>query len=105
MKIVFILLLLILSIVLFGNWKHKRVEEIKLNQIQVIGSHNSYKIGIEKPLFDYLLKTKPTLSGLELDVFYDPKGLEMVKSLDAEPQPFDVEQKLQLPGVKSNPSI
>jgi hypothetical protein len=102
------------------------VEEIKLNQIQLIGSHNSYKIGIEKPLFDYLLKTKPKLSsleyehiplsqqldlglrGLELDVFYDPKGgyyanpkgLEIVKSLGAEPQPFDVEKKLQLPGLK-----
>jgi hypothetical protein len=101
-------------------------EEIKLNEIQVIGSHNSYKIGIERPLFDYLLKTKPALSGLEyehiplseqlnlglrgleLDVFYDPKGgyytnpqgLEVVRSLGAEPQPFDVDQKLQLPGLK-----
>ena len=76
----------------FSNWKHKRLEEIKLNQIQVIGSHNSYKIGIERPLFEYLLKTIPALSSLEyehiplseqlnlglrdleLDVFYDPKG-------------------------------
>nr|MCU0355414.1 phosphatidylinositol-specific phospholipase C1-like protein [Cytophagales bacterium] len=81
---------------------------------------------IERPLFEYLLKTKPTLSGLEyehiplaeqlnlglrsleLDVYYDPKGgyyanpkgLEIVKSLGAEPQPFDVDQKLQLPGLK-----
>jgi hypothetical protein len=126
MKTVYTILLLHMSIVFFSNWGHKRAEEIKLNQIQVIGSHNSYKIGIEKPLFDYLLKTKPALSslayehiplaeqlnlglrGLELDVFYDPKGgyytnpkgLEIVKSLGAAPQPFDVEQKLQLPGLK-----
>jgi hypothetical protein len=126
MKILYTILLLISSIVFLGNSLHKSVEEIKLNQIQLIGSHNSYKIRIEKPLFDYLLKTKPALSsleyehiplseqldlglrGLELDVFYDPKGgyyanpkgLEIVKSLGAEPQPFDVEQKLQLPGLK-----
>ena len=97
-----------------------------MNQIQLIGSHNSYKIGIERPLFEHLLKTKPTMSGLEyehiplseqlnlglrgleLDVFYDPKGgyytnpkgLEIVKSLGAAPQPFDMEQKLQVPGLK-----
>jgi hypothetical protein len=26
----------------------------KLNDIQVIGSHNSYKIGIEKPMFKFV---------------------------------------------------
>ncbi len=126
MKTLYITLLLIISVVLFSNSARKSLEEIKLNQIQVIGSHNSYKIRIEKPLMDYLLKENPALSsleyehiplseqldlglrGLELDVFYDPKGgyyadpkgLEIVKSLGEEPQPFDVEQKLQLPGLK-----
>jgi hypothetical protein len=126
MKRIYTILLLIISTLFFSNWGYKSLEEIKLNQIQVIGSHNSYKIGIERPLFNYLLKTKPTLSGLEyehmplaeqlnlglrgleLDVFYDPnggyyanpKGLEIVKSLGAKPQPFDVEQKLQVPGLK-----
>ena len=126
MKIVYILLTLIATIVFFTNSVHTTLEEIKLNQIQLIGSHNSYKIGIEKPLMNYLLKKDSALSGLEyehiplseqlnlglrgleFDVFYDPKGgyyagpkgLEIVKSLDAEPQPFDVEQKLQLPGLK-----
>ncbi len=126
MKSLYTILLVILPIVFFSSSVHKSLKEIKLNEIQVIGSHNSYKIGIERPLFDYLLKTKPTLSGLEyehiqlseqlnlglrgleLDVFYDPeggyysdpKGLEIVKSLGAEPEPFDVEQKLQLPGLK-----
>lgn len=126
MKILHTILLLTISIIFFNNSVPKSAEKFKLNEIQVIGSHNSYKIGIEKPLFDYLLKNKPTLSsleyehiplseqlnlglrGLELDVFYDPKGgyysdpqgLEIVRSLGAEPQPFDVEQKLQLPGLK-----
>ncbi len=126
MKTLYFLLLVMMSIVVFSNSVHKSLEEIRLNEIQVIGSHNSYKIGIEKPLYDYLLKGRPAISGLayehiplseqlnlglrglELDVFYDPqggyyadpKGLEIVKSLNAEPQPFDVEQKLQLPGLK-----
>lgn len=126
MKTLYSILLLIISLVFFSNSERKSLAEIKLNEIQVIGSHNSYKIGIEKPLMDYLLKDRPTMSGLEyehiplseqlnlglrgleLDVFYDPKGgyyadpkgLEIVKSLGEEPQPFDVERKLQLPGLK-----
>ena len=126
MKTLCTLLLLIIPILLLSNAGPESSGKIRLNQIQVIGSHNSYKIAIEKPLFDHLLKDKPAVSGLEyehislteqlnlglrgleLDVFYDPeggyyahpKGLDMVKSLGAEPQPFDVEQKLQLPGLK-----
>ena len=126
MKPLYTILLLIMSIVFFSYSVPKSLEEIKLNEIQIIGSHNSYKIGIEKPLMNYLLKENPKLSGLEyehiplseqlnlglrgleLDVFYDPKGgyytdpkgLEIVKSMGAEPQPFDVKQKLQLPGLK-----
>lgn len=126
MKTIFTLLVLIISTVFFNNVRRKSLEEVKLNEIQVIGSHNSYKIAIEKPLFEYLLETRPALSsleyehiplseqldmglrGLELDVFYDPnggyytdpKGLQMVKSIGETPQPFDVEQKLQLPGLK-----
>lgn len=127
MRIVYTISLLILSLLFFNNSVHKNgLGEIKLNEIQVIGSHNSYKIAIESPLFDFLLKEHPSLSsleyehiplseqlnlglrGLELDVYYDPKGgyysnpkgLEIIKSLGEEPQPFDVEQKLQLPGLK-----
>nr|WP_233098818.1 phosphatidylinositol-specific phospholipase C1-like protein [Aureibaculum flavum] len=98
-----------------------------LNDIQVIGSHNSYKIPIEKPLFDYLEKIDSKkmkglqyghislikqldlgLRNLELDVFYDPKGgyfsnpkgLDIVKLAGQEPLPFDSEEKLKLPGLK-----
>ena len=99
----------------------------KLNNIQVIGSHNSYKIPIEKPLFNYLLsldakKAKSLeyghisleeqlnlgLRNLELDVFYDPlgghfsnpKGLGIIKSIGKEPLEYDIDKKLQQPGLK-----
>jgi len=99
----------------------------RLNDIQVIGSHNSYKVAIEKPLYDYLYSLEPEkieglqyghislekqldlgLRNLELDVFYDPlgghfsnpKGLAIVKSLGEEPLAFDVEEKLEVPGLK-----
>lgn len=98
-----------------------------LNDIQVIGSHNSYKIAIEEPLFNYLFKLDSSrakslqyshipleqqldlgLRNLELDVLYDPhggyysnpKGLEIVKSMGQEPLAFDEEQKLKKPGLK-----
>ncbi|KEO75905.1 phosphatidylinositol-specific phospholipase C1-like protein [Anditalea andensis] len=116
----------ILAIVLISHTMPSGNLDIKLNDIQIIGSHNSYKIGIEKPLLDYLMKTRPTLSGLEyehiplseqldlglrsleLDVYYDPKGghytdprgLDIIKSLGAIPEPFDVENKLMEPGLK-----
>ncbi|MFO7825479.1 MAG: phosphatidylinositol-specific phospholipase C1-like protein [Cyclobacterium sp.] len=126
MKLLYTLMVLIVSTVFFNYSSHKNFEETKLNEIQVIGSHNSYKIAIEKPLFDYLLETRPELSSLEyehiplseqldlglrsleLDVFYDPeggyyagpKGLDIVSSKGASPQPFDEEEKLKLPGLK-----
>ena len=126
MKTLFIILLII-PVLFFNNSAQKNSQkEIRLNDIQVIGSHNSYKIGIEKPLFNYLLEKDTSLisleyehipltdqlnlglRGLELDVYSDPeggyysdpKGLEIVKSLGAEPKPFDVEKKLHTPGLK-----
>lgn len=101
--------------------------DVYLNDIQVIGSHNSYKIAIEQPLFNYLFEQDSSrarslqythisledqldlgLRNLELDVFYDPhgsyysnpKGLEIVKALGKEPRVFDKEQKLKQPGLK-----
>ncbi|NBC58496.1 MAG: hypothetical protein GVY05_09475 [Bacteroidetes bacterium] len=101
-------------------------DSIKLNKIQIIGSHNSYKIGIEKPLFDFLLSKNPSvksleyehiplekqlnlgLRSLELDIFHDPeggyysypKGLDIVKQLGFTPREYDDENKLNLPGLK-----
>jgi hypothetical protein len=126
MKIRYILLLWLIPALLFSSSTSEGDKKTKLNDIQIIGSHNSYKVGIEKPLMDYLLKKNPEASGLEyehiplteqlqlglrsleLDIFYDPKGgyhtdpkgLEIVKSVGAEPRPFDEKQKLQQPGLK-----
>ena len=102
-------------------------EEIKLNQIQVIGSHNSYKIAIEDKLWNYLYEKDSAkalslqydhvtiyeqlelgLRHLELDVFHDPKGghfsnpkgLEIVREAGEEPLEYDIEKKLEQPGLK-----
>lgn len=127
MKTFYNIVSLIMSTLFFHNSSGQDSSgKISLNQIQVIGSHNSYKIGIDKPLLNYLADKNSSsmgleyehillseqlnlgLRGLELDVYHDPeggyytnpKGLEIVKSLGAEAQPFDVEKKLQMPGLK-----
>lgn len=101
--------------------------EIHLNDVQVIGSLNSYKIPIEKPLWNYLYKFNASkaeslqyghfslekqldlgLRNLELDVFYDPngghfsnpKGLEIIKEMGEQPLEFDSEEKLRQKGLK-----
>lgn len=119
------LILSVLSLPCFAQ-KSKANENLKLTDIQVIGSHNSYKIGIEKPLMDYLIEKDAQLQsleyehlpltqqldmglrGLELDVFYDPeggyyenpKGLDIVRASGNTPLPFDTEEKLKEPGLK-----
>lgn len=110
------------------NWLEKTVRtKNKLNDIQVIGSHNSYKIAIEPALWGVIEtfdseKAKSLqyghisiikqldlgLRNLELDVFYDPegghfsepRGLSMVKMVFKDPLPFDEEKKLEQPGLK-----
>ncbi len=104
-----------------------REEPLKWNQIQVIGSHNSYKIAIEEPLLQYLrikdssaamslqyehppLRTQLDLGlrNLELDVFHDPiggryahpKGLGIVQGMGVLPIPFDLKKDLLRPGLK-----
>ncbi|MGF1558232.1 MAG: phosphatidylinositol-specific phospholipase C1-like protein [Flavobacteriaceae bacterium] len=105
---------------------NQQLTDLKLNDIQVIGSHNSYKIAIEKPLMDYLLNLNPATSsleyehislseqlnlglrGLELDVFHDPEGgfysnpagLDIVRSTGQEPLAFDPHGKLKEAGLK-----
>ncbi|CAM4254779.1 phosphatidylinositol-specific phospholipase C1-like protein [Zobellia roscoffensis] len=126
MKTIYLLISLVLTAFFVNTTLPEQEENLKMTDIQVIGSHNSYKVAIEKPLFEYLLQKNPALSGLEyehislskqlelglrsleLDVFHDPmgghysnpKGLEIVKAAGAEPMPFDEEQKLQTPGLK-----
>ncbi|MGQ1909190.1 phosphatidylinositol-specific phospholipase C1-like protein [Marinifilum sp. RC60d5] len=119
------LILVPLIIVLIASACRKN--EVRLNDIQVIGSHNSYKIAIEKPLWNYLAKVDSAkamslqyghisikkqlelgLRNVELDVFNDPqgghfsnpKGLELIRESGVEPKEYDSEQKLAEPGLK-----
>ncbi len=128
MKTLYTIFSMIVFILFFNNSAHKNsLEEIKLNDIQLIGSHNSYKVAIERPILDYLFQldsatgrslqyehppfTKQLelgLRNLELDVFNDPegghysnpKGLDIVKASGNTPLPFDKEGKLKVPGLK-----
>jgi len=114
-KILFLsLFLLCISEVSFGQ---------KLNETQVIGSHNSYKSSMPAPILDYLKKVSPGaaqsleyehlplseqldlgLRNLELDVFHDPSGGKYAnpKSLTMLPEGtvFDSKKELQEPGMK-----
>jgi hypothetical protein len=98
-------------------------EDITINKIQVIGSHNSYKRAIDPALFKVFQKQDPEsaahldyehipimdqlnmgLLNLELDVYADekggkyahPKGLDWVK----DQPPFDAAGEMQKPGFK-----
>ncbi|EOR93851.1 hypothetical protein ADIARSV_2988 [Arcticibacter svalbardensis MN12-7] len=99
-------------------------DSFKLNQIQVIGSHNSYKQAIEPALFKLIQAKDSTnrlgglqyehiaiteqlnmgLRNLEIDVYADskggkyahPKGLDLVKP----DQPYDTAGVMNQPGFK-----
>lgn len=102
----------------------QNLNDLKINEIQVIGSHNSYKKAILPEVYSYLSK-KDTLNflpriqyehipipqqldlglrNLEIDVYADSKGgkyahpkiLDLVKTT----QPFDPEGKMKNPGYK-----
>jgi hypothetical protein len=106
----------------------KQDSTLKLNQIQVIGSHNSYNLGFAPSEAAYLKGVKPQsyasleyshkslasqLSGgvrqLEIDVFPDPKGgrfahpsiinLTKEKGLPEDPY-FDPKHEMEKPGIK-----
>lgn len=102
----------------------QNLDNLKINEIQVIGSHNSYKKAILPEVYSYLSK-KDTLNflpriqyehipipeqldlglrNLEIDVYADSKGgkyahpkiLDLVKTTQA----FDPEGKMKKPGYK-----
>lgn len=101
-------------------------QQMKLNQLQVIGSHNSYKIAIEKPLMKLLISEGPGaggldyahlplkeqldlgLRGLELDVLYDPEGsryqspvgFKILDSIGLPKLEYDPDEELKNPGFK-----
>jgi hypothetical protein len=100
------------------------LNQLKINEIQVIGSHNSYKKAILSEVYSYLAKKDSLhalpriqyehiaipkqldlgLRNLELDVYADSKGgkyahpkiLDLVKTV----QPFDSDGKMKKPGYK-----
>ncbi len=112
-------------------WNREDATEVaenpRMNQVQVLGSHNSYHTGIDPGLFRILRqKYGPKMDGLEyshlpieqqldmglraleIDVVYDPhgglyahpKGLEIEKRNKVQSPPYDPEGLMQQPGFK-----
>jgi hypothetical protein len=119
------LLSLFLFVVLasFFEIDHKEMDGLKLNEIQVIGSHNSYKQPIDPALFAYLSKEDSVsmskidyehvsltqqldmgLLDLEIDVYADPLGGKYSRPLGMQivknQPPFDVDSVMKQPGFK-----
>lgn len=118
------MILIFLSIILPSFFDtDKKFDNLKLNEIQVIGSHNSYKQTIDPSLFSYLSKSDSAsmskidyshislsdqldlgLLNLEIDVYADPEGgkyshplgLQLVKGQP----PFDPDSVMKEPGFK-----
>lgn len=112
-------------ILLIGCQVSKEDAQPRLNHVQLIGSHNSYKVAIERPLMDLLVREDSNaigldyahfplaeqlslgIRGLELDVLYDPyggaftqpKGLDILDSLGIDSEPYDT-ASLKEPGFK-----
>jgi hypothetical protein len=101
-------------------------EKISMNQIQVIGSHNSYKQAIERPVMEMILARDSNsisldyshlpiqeqldlgLRGLEIDVLHDPQGgrykeprtLTTLKESGVPHLPYDTADELSKGGLK-----
>ncbi|MEE4298748.1 MAG: Ca2+-dependent phosphoinositide-specific phospholipase C [Pseudomonadales bacterium] len=118
--------LLMTALVLAGCAGVPADAPLRLNDIQALASHNSYKMPIDAALMERLLDeagprmlaldyAHPTLTEqldlgllkLELDVFHDPEGgryaapagLAMVRALGAPAVPFDADA-MRTPGFK-----
>ena len=116
-------LLSILLLTVLSAFIQNGPNDLPINQIQVIGSHNSYKQAIDPALFkafqqrDSVSASKIDyehipitdqltmgLRNLEIDIYADekggkyahPKGLDMVKNQ----APYDQEHKMDQPGFK-----
>ncbi|WP_158860953.1 Ca2+-dependent phosphoinositide-specific phospholipase C [Lunatibacter salilacus] len=125
-------LLVVAFVLLFGTACEKGSKEdvepsIKISHLQLIGSHNSYKLAIEPALLKLLMDTdSATMQGLdyshispwdqlelglrvlELDVFHDPeggrfstpKGHAFLQQRGLTPEPYADLQKFDQPGFK-----
>lgn len=98
----------------------------RLNQMQVIGTHNSFKRAIEPELYSRMLVFSKSVEGLdyshlslrdqlnlgvknlEIDVYHDPdggryanpQGLKLLQAAGIAAQPFDEAGELARPGFK-----
>lgn len=105
---------------------HPELSPLPLNQIQVIGTHNSYKKLIQPELFEGMLARNPGVTGLdyghlpipeqldmglrnlELDLYNDPAGGHyarplgntLLSAMGGTPEPFNTEGELDSPGFK-----
>ena len=120
-----LLIIILLFCILFQGCKQEST--LKINEIQILGSHNSYTQRIQKELWNIVYSQDSVsamqldyghislidqlnvgLRGLELDVFYDPEGGRYAKPLGQQlileqnemPQDFDIEEKMRRPGLK-----
>lgn len=99
---------------------------LRLNQVQVIGTHNSYKAAIQPELFEIMLAHDPGSAGLdyahppipeqldlgvrnlELDLYNDPKGGHyrrplghvILQGVGVAPLPFNIDGEMDEPGFK-----
>jgi hypothetical protein len=117
-------ILITLTILLFPFLNRNNIDDnLTINKVQVIGSHNSYKKAIDPALFKFLQKKDSLalngidyehigladqlnmgLCNLEIDVYSDekggkyahPKGLDLVKG---QPE-FDAKGEMMAPGFK-----
>lgn len=106
-----------------GSAELDKVDDLKMNQIQVIGSHNSFKAAVDPQLLELMKEVDPKavefdyahpplrdqlnlgLRNLELDVFHDPEGGRYAKPLGlklsaATARPYDPQGKMLKPGFK-----
>lgn len=100
--------------------------QYRLNELQFIGSHNSYKKRFDPSFADAVRPLFPAIDALdyghppvheqlnmgirslEIDIHYDPDGgryntplgIQMIKQAGKTPKPFDPEGKLDSPGFK-----
>ncbi|MEQ9298308.1 MAG: Ca2+-dependent phosphoinositide-specific phospholipase C [Cyclobacteriaceae bacterium] len=121
-----ILFVSVISICILSCTNKEDEDRERLNHIQIIGSHNSYKVEIEQPLMALLMEEDPKvlgldyrhlsimeqldlgIRGLELDVLFDPVGglyqrplgLDIIDSLGLKALPYDPEGELAQPGFK-----
>jgi len=121
--VIWIKRLLLLLVTLGGCSSELSVDELRYNDIQVLGSHNSYKQAIDTELFATLTQSNPELAqsldyahltleqqltfgirALELDIYYDPEGGLYARplglSLIETARPYDADGEMLQPGFK-----